>query len=143
MVFNIQVLRASGTIYIRADGSIEGTDKIERDGNLYVLTENICDEIVVERDNIVVDGKGYTIQGTGSRVGIDLTHRSNVTIRNMRITTFYYAIYFADSSGNNISRNEIYDMRGDGARALADLNKDSLVNILDISLVAKDCGKTV
>jgi len=35
---NIGVVKASGTIYIRADGSVEGTDKIQQDGNLYTFT---------------------------------------------------------------------------------------------------------
>lgn len=47
------------TIYIKSDGSVEGTDKIQRDGNIYTSTDNIVNQsIIVERDNIVVDGAG-------------------------------------------------------------------------------------
>ena len=105
--------QSSGTVYIRADGSVEGTDKIQRDGNVYTFTENIYDEIVVERDNIVVDGAGYTVQGTGADDsppwyrGIDLSHRSNVMIKNTRISRFHYGIHLDESLNNNIIGNYI------------------------------------
>ena len=69
---------AEETIYIRADGTVEGTDKIQRDGNIYTFTGNINESIVVERDNIVVDGAGYTLQGPGiSGTGIYVSGRHN------------------------------------------------------------------
>ena len=37
----IGVVKAEGTIYIRDDGSVEGTDKILRDGNVYTLIGDI------------------------------------------------------------------------------------------------------
>ncbi len=92
---------AEGTIYIRADGSVEGTDKIQRDGNVYAFTANIYDSIFVERDNIVVDGVGYTLHGTGMGAGIDLSG-SNVIVRNMRIRSFYSGILLCHSSNNSI-----------------------------------------
>jgi len=100
---------AEGTIYIRADGSVEGTDKIQRDGNAYTFTDNIYNEIVVERDNIVVDGAGYAVQGAGAwdSKGICLSGRINVTIRDMKIRAFYYGIRHNESSSNNISGNSI------------------------------------
>ncbi|MCK4333140.1 MAG: hypothetical protein KAV40_06125, partial [Thermoplasmatales archaeon] len=58
---NIGVVEASGTVYIRADGSVEGTDKIQRDGNVYTFTDDIYESLVVERDDVVVDGAGYSI----------------------------------------------------------------------------------
>ena len=67
LAFKVQPADASETIYIRADGSIDpDTALIQRDGNIYTFADNIYyDEIVVERDNIVVDGAGYTLQGSG------------------------------------------------------------------------------
>ena len=66
LVFNIKLVKASGTIYIRADGSIEpSTANITSVDNVtYTFTGNINDHIVVERDNIVVDGAGYSMKGT-------------------------------------------------------------------------------
>jgi len=100
---------AQGTIYIKSDGSVDpSTAPIRRDGNVYTFTDNIYDEIVVQRDNIVVDGASHILQGTGSGTGIYLSpHRRNVTIQNMQIRYFDRGIYLRDSSSNNIYRNII------------------------------------
>ena len=68
LVFNIQPVKANGAIYIRADGSVDpSTAPILNVGNIYYpFTADIFDSIVVERDNIVVNGAGYTVQGTGA-----------------------------------------------------------------------------
>ena len=52
----IEEVKAQDTIYIRSDGSVEGTDKIQRDGIVYVFTDNISGSIIIERDNVVVNG---------------------------------------------------------------------------------------
>ena len=95
----------TGTVYIRADGSIDPPDApiITYDNVTYVLTDNItssADGIVVERDNIVIDGAGHTLEGTGEYPykGVDLSGRSNVTIKNVTITNFYYGIYLSSSN---------------------------------------------
>jgi len=62
---------------------------------------------VVERNNIVVDGADFTIQGTGSGVGIDLTGRSNVTVKNMEVRVFERGILLNDSSNNTIAANNV------------------------------------
>ena len=112
----IGIVKASGTIYIRSDGSVDGTDKIQRDGNVYTFTANIYDPIVVERDNIVVDGAGYSLQGTGSGKGIDLSDTNTVTIQNVEIKEFNDGIWLFESSnntliGNNITANNQWGIR--------------------------------
>jgi parallel beta-helix repeat protein len=97
----------NGTIYIKSDGSVEGTDKIQRDGNIYTFTDNIIDSIVVERSNIVVDGAGYMLEGTGSGTGIYLSGRSNVTIKNTEIKAFHTGIRLNESYDNTIYGNNI------------------------------------
>jgi hypothetical protein len=37
----IRTVKAENTIYIRADGTVEGTDKIQREGNAYTFTGDI------------------------------------------------------------------------------------------------------
>jgi len=111
----IGVVKADTTIYIRADGSVDGTDKIQRDRNVYTFTDDIFDPIVVDRDNIVIDGAGYILQGNGSGVGIlgitgvSLDYRSNVTIKNIQIKNFFSGIWLRDSSNNTISGNKIIE----------------------------------
>ena len=107
LTLNVQPVKAGGTIYIRADGSVEGTDKIQRAGHIYTFTDNINDSIVVEKDNIMLDGAGYTLQGTGSGTGIDLTERNNITNKNMTIKAFSCGIYLHSSSNINISDNNV------------------------------------
>jgi parallel beta-helix repeat protein len=114
LAFNVQPVKASGTIYIRADGSIDPPTApiLTVDNVTYTFTGNItsdADGIVVEKDNIVVDGARYTLQGTGvyPYKGIDLTSRSNVTIKNTRINAFWCSIYLSGSSGNSVSGNNI------------------------------------
>jgi parallel beta-helix repeat protein len=83
---------------------------IQRIGNIYTFTENIYASLVVERDNIVVDGAGYLLQGTGSVRGIDLSYRSNVTIKNMQIGgRFGCGVYLQNSFNNTITENNIAD----------------------------------
>jgi len=112
----IGVVKAENTIYIRADGNIEGTDKIHRDGNVYTFLGNITiegsgiDGIIVEKDNIVIDGADYNLQITGSMessIGIKLMERTNVTINNLRILNFNYGIQFRKSSYIKVCRNNI------------------------------------
>ncbi|MFZ7137265.1 MAG: right-handed parallel beta-helix repeat-containing protein [archaeon] len=100
-VSNIGVVKAEGVIFIRADGSVEGTDKIQRDGDVYTFLDNIVvnglgfDGIIVEKDNIVINGKGYVLQGQQDRTGhgIDLSNRKNVTVKNCEIQQFHVGIY--------------------------------------------------
>ena len=106
----------TGTIYIKADGSIDPSDApISTIDNItYTLTGNItsvADGIVVERDNIIIDGVGYTIAGSMSYTGIDLTGRNNVTIKNIEISAFYEGIWLSHSSNNIISGNKITNNR--------------------------------
>jgi len=103
----IRSVKANGTIYIRADGTIEGTSMIQRNGNVYTFTGNINDPVVVERDNIVVDGSDYGLQGTGIGTGINLTGRNNVTVKNIEISDFFYGIYLNFSINNSLSSNNV------------------------------------
>jgi parallel beta-helix repeat protein len=109
LAINVQPVKASGTIYIRADGSVDPpTAPITTVDNVtYAFTYNIYDSIVVERDNITIDGNGYTLQGSGSGEGVVLNKSNNVTIRDMSIKAFDCAIHVEASSNIIISRNNL------------------------------------
>ena len=65
-VWNVALIRGADFITINADGSVSGTTKIANAGNVtYTFTDNINGSILVQRNNIVLDGAGYTLQGGG------------------------------------------------------------------------------
>lgn len=107
--FNIQPVEATGTIYIRADGSVDPpTAPIQRVGDTtYIFTANISDAIVVERNSIVVDGAGFMLRGLWNGTGIDLSYGMNATVKNIRITSFGTGILLSGSSGNTLSDNTV------------------------------------
>jgi len=109
LAFNIQPVKAIGTIYIRADGSIDPptANITTSDYVTYTFSSNIYDQIRIERSNITIDGKGYTLQGSGSGNGFYWNSINNVTIKNMNIKGFGYGIYLSNSLYNNIIGNNI------------------------------------
>ncbi len=97
------------TIFIRADGSVEPDNApINRTGNSeYVFTADIDASLVIERGNIIVDGASFFLRGPGitGSVGLNVTGRNNVTVRNLNIETFWHGIHMSNSSGCNILEN--------------------------------------
>jgi len=111
---DVHPVKASSTIYIRADGSVDPpTSPIQRNGDVYTLTGNVNDSIVVERDNITLDGAGYTVEGARNGIGIALSFRRNVTIQNFRVIEFWTGITLENSNecmvfDNNVAENGQY-----------------------------------
>jgi len=128
----IEPANAAGTVYIRADGSVDPpTAPIQQVGDYYTFTGNITsdsDGIIVQRDNMTLDGQGYWLEG--SWTGITLSGRGNVTIRNVQLMGFSlgasldncqnitlfrnnmtengsYGVYVSSSSDCTISENRI------------------------------------
>jgi len=102
----------TGTVYIRADGSIDPPDApiTTHDSITYILTGNItssADGIIVEKNNIVIDGADYTLQGSGSGMGIILGEVSQVTIRNLNIENFEHGIHLTMSFNDEIYENNL------------------------------------
>jgi parallel beta-helix repeat protein len=75
-------------------------------GETYTLTGDITESIVIEKDSIVVDGAGYTVHGVGD-VGLDLSHRNNVTVRNFRVVGFLIGVSLNSSDNNSIRFNTV------------------------------------
>jgi len=133
---NIQLAKANETVYIRADGSIDPpTANITSADNVtYTFIGNIFNNsIVVERNNIVVDGAGYTLQGTGSGTGITLPGRSNVTIKNTIIKNWTYGIVTVYSNNNTISNNTVTSNSQDGI-IITNYSNSNTVSGNDITL---------
>ena len=111
------VRRDLSHIVIGSDGSIEPSGMpISFSNGVYRLTGDISNySIYVERDNIVIDGAGFTLTGNRSVTldyeivasGIFLQLRSNVTIKNFNIAAFERGIYNVGSLGVNVTNNYI------------------------------------
>ena len=100
---------SESTIYIRNDGSVEGTDLIQRDGDVYTLISDISGSIVVERDNVVLDGARYRLQGEGNQNGTTLRNSNNITVKNFVLSSFNIGIVVMGSDNNTILENSITD----------------------------------
>jgi len=111
LALKVEMVKGSGPIYIRPDGSIDPpTALIQRSGDTYILVGNVTsdtDAIVIERNNMTLDGACYMVQGAGSGAGVLISGRSNVTIKNMKINAFDYGIMLVSSSNSSISANNI------------------------------------
>jgi parallel beta-helix repeat protein len=109
--------QAPAGIVIKADGSVEGTDRIQYVGGAYTFTGDIHRTIVVLRDKTVIDGAGYSLQGSGNSVGFFLQSRNGVEIRNLTISGFEIGVKFtwqmyytqppAETTRNILSDNTI------------------------------------
>ena len=106
---HIGTVEAAGTVYIRADGSIDPpTTPISSTNNVtYTFESNITDSIVVQKSNITIDGNWYTLQGAGSGNGFYLFGIDNVTIERTNIKDFDYGICLDSSSHNTLTENSI------------------------------------
>ena len=61
---NSVTVQAYSAITIKSEGNMEGTDKIQRNGNVYTLTDDIINStITVTCNNVVLDGSGFTLHG--------------------------------------------------------------------------------
>ena len=69
------------------------------------LTTDLNKTIVIDSDNIILDGNGHTITGSNSEYGIYLSGRSGVTIKNTNVRYFYDGIYLHDSNNNTLNGN--------------------------------------
>jgi len=140
LAFNIQSVKAIGTIYIRADGSVDPpTAPILRSGDLYTLTGNItsdADGIVIERNNMTLDGAGYAIIGSASvwSTGVYLFGRSNVTLKNIDIEGFHFGLYLESSSFNHILQNTI---KGDSYGIELESSSDNTISGNAITEIAQ------
>jgi parallel beta-helix repeat protein len=95
---------AQETIFIHSDGSIEGTERIQREGNIYTFSDNIVNQsIVVEINKIIIDGNDYLLFGNGTGAGIYLDYQNNVTVKNVQINNFSCGIGLFGSHNNTIS----------------------------------------
>ena len=112
------------TIYIKSDGSVDGTDLIERNNNTYTFRNDISGNIVISKDFITIDGSGYALKGTddSSQRGISLSNRKNVTVTNMVIMNYHIGISCGGTASNITILNNYISSCGIGIEFLGSSN---------------------
>lgn len=108
--FTVQSVEASESVYIRSDGNVEPWTApiLTADKVTYTFIGDIHGSIVVERDKIVIDGGGYSVDGKYmAGVGILLQERTNVTVRDLKIRDFQIGIYVVLSTEIGLYENDI------------------------------------
>jgi parallel beta-helix repeat protein len=132
-------------VVINSDGSITGTDKIVATGNVYTFTGDIKLSdyypagIQVLADNVVIDGANFSLSTAGkAHIGIDLSGRAFVEIKNLEIKNFGNGIHLESSRQNKIRDcNIISDHREGGVPTgiwIFDSNKNEIIgnNVMSI-----------
>jgi hypothetical protein len=87
VAFKAGRVKATVDICIRAHGSIDPSySPIRLDGDPYILTDDIS-SIVIERDDMTLDGACSTVQGSqvSTEEGLYIHGSSNVTIKNIKV----------------------------------------------------------
>lgn len=109
VTLNVRPARASGTIYIRSDGSVDPpTAPIERVGSMYTFTADIYESIVIQKDYVTVDGNGHLLQGSGSGNGFEvLSLIRGVSILNTTVSGFGTGVYVLMSDSDHFEGNSL------------------------------------
>jgi parallel beta-helix repeat protein len=107
-------------IYIRENGTIEGdAEAIQQNGNVYTFVRDINETIEIQKDNIVIDGNGFSLTKppdvetddlltpSGWFPSIHISNRSNIIIKNIRFNKCYTGISVEHSSNIIIIQNTI------------------------------------
>ena len=129
------------SVFIAEDGSVVGTNSIQRNGNIYTLTGNISGSIQVQKSYIIIDGAGYTVNGRREGVGIDLsngrgqepsrTQINNVTVKNLQIINWSYGICNENTNNNTFIGNYIADCNGTGFSIMGSHNNTFIYNTFE------------
>ncbi len=135
--FDKAVFAESGknVIFIGEDGSVDpATAPIQRNGNTYTLIDDVYAPIIIDRDNLIIDGAGHNLIGpyNGTRtalpmvdlypqepsnnsqsqgswsVGIDIAKeiRHNLTVTNLNIKNFSIGMWIW-TQNNTITGNAL------------------------------------
>src|SRR3989344_2782811 len=80
------------------------------DTRVCVLSVNVNETIQIDSDNITLDGNSFTLLGSHTGSGVYLNGRSGVTVRNMQIRDFTYAISVYNSNNILIENNNFVNV---------------------------------
>ncbi|NLD66315.1 MAG: hypothetical protein GX648_07060 [Crenarchaeota archaeon] len=106
-------------IYIQSDGAIEpSTVPIQRSGSTYTFTSSIFNaSLIIKANDIVIDGAGFVLQGTGQNngfqniffEGISIANVQNVTVKQLEIRDFDFGLMITESSKISLVESEVFE----------------------------------
>lgn len=114
LAYKTQPAKASSpTIYINPDGRITppSANITTSDNVTYTFTGNNYLPIVVNRSDIIIDGRAFILQATSNN-GFSLFRISNVTIRNVTVTNCNSGILCENCANDTFSENTITSSMG-------------------------------
>jgi parallel beta-helix repeat protein len=116
LMLNSNVSRTEETVYIRADGTVKPSTAPITTGNhyAYTLVGNINGSLVIQRNDTILNGNGYTLQGPGNGTGLLLSGLRNATIGNITVVNFTYGIFLNCSDNNTLSGCTVAGNKEDG-----------------------------
>ncbi len=96
--------------YIEVDGSVTPSDApIRREGNTYVLTQNINNHSLwIQCDDVVFDGAGFCLLGSNNPVGLTVNSTKNVTVKNLMASGFTQGIVIERERYPEYSMSGVY-----------------------------------
>jgi parallel beta-helix repeat protein len=100
--------RAQGVKSIPNDTDIGRWDSRNR---IYTLTSNVYEAIYISENNLILDGNGHMVIGSGVSAygyyGVNLYVKTGITIKDLIISGFDTGIFLIDSSNNTIVGNTV------------------------------------
>ncbi len=72
-----------------------------------INTSGTC--LNIDADNLIINCRGFAITGGQNGIGINMTGRSNITVRDCTLTNFTTAIQFASTTGSMLRNITIYN----------------------------------
>lgn len=124
------------TVYIRANGDVDPAwVPIQRNGDVYTFTGDIMVDggaigMIIERDNVTLDGAGHQFSRPPQlmyAIGIMLTERSNVTIKNLSISKFSEGV-FLNCTFQTIIENNTIQTESSGVTLISSSNNTISAN---------------
>lgn len=89
-----------GQRFIPSDTEIGTWDPVNR---VYTLTTDVYDAILIEEDDLTLDGAGHSVFGFGEGCGIQLENRRRVTVTNLHVQGFSNGVCLHDSGDNTLT----------------------------------------
>ena len=109
--------QSSNEIIITGNGITPLNAPLQKTGSIYTLTKDINQSISIQTGDIILDGAGHTLQGTGTGYAINII-ASNVIVMNLQIDRWQAGIL--GTYNNNTIANCTLTRNGFGIALYAD-----------------------